>query len=177
MHLLALVNPSAGDGKAAQLLHSARCEVFEPAGATLQQLNTTHLGHARDFLRALPAETLSTFDGIVVVSGDGLVAEVIQGLALRTDADIALRNTPIGPLPAGSGNGLCKSLLHASGYRGCDPLDAAKLICRGELRALDLAHITMERGSSPAVPSPFYSFLSVSWGLIADTDIEADFLR
>lgn len=32
-------------------------------------------------------------------------------------------------------------------------------------------------GSSDAVPNPFTSFLSVSWGLIGDVDIGADFLR
>lgn len=113
-----------------------------------------------------------------MVSGDGLVAEVLQGLSARADAADALARLPIGIIPAGSGNGLCKSLLQLAGRTaaGCDPLAAARLISGGGTRALDLARVDLEAGSA-AVPNPCYSFLSVSWGLIADVDIEADFLR
>ena len=177
MRLLALVNPSAGDGTAEAMVAAAMREVFAPAGVQLEVIITRRLGHAREFVAGLAPERLAALDGIVIVSGDGLIAEVIQGLASRPDGAAVLRATPIGALPAGSGNGLCKSLMHASGLRSCDPLDAARLICRGHHRALDLARVTLGSGSSPAVPSPFHSFLSVSWGLIGDVDIEADFLR
>lgn len=50
------------------------------------------------------------------------------------------------------------------------------MVCRGRTHALDLAAVELS-GSSVAVPNPFMSFLSVSWGLIGDVDIEADFLR
>ena len=176
--LLALVNGAAGDGGAQALIDSAVAAVFEPAGVVVDQVQTTRLGHARDLVRDL-GEDLYAYAGIVIVSGDGLIAEVYQGLAARSDSDRAL-TMPLGPLPAGSGNGLCKSILHAAGMSPepgpVDHLDAAKLICRGASRPLDLAAIELS-GSSDAVPNPFTSFLSVSWGLIGDVDISADFLR
>ena len=106
MVLLALVNPAAGNGTAVELVQQAEREIFGPAGLKLETLTTTHLGHARDYLHTLPVAQLRGYGGIVIVSGDGLIAEVLQGLASRTDADFALR-IPLGPLPAGSGNGRC----------------------------------------------------------------------
>ena len=174
--LLALVNGAAGDGNAQALIDEAVATVFAPAGIEVEQVPTTHLGHARDHVAGL-GEALYDFDGLLIVSGDGLIAEVIQGLSRRADAERALRDVPLGPLPAGSGNGLCKSIMHACGYEGeVEPLEVARLIARGGTRPLDLARIELS-GASDAVPNPFTSFLSVSWGLIGDIDISADFLR
>jgi diacylglycerol kinase family enzyme len=174
--LLALVNTAAGNGTAQQLIDDAVSEVFGPAGIVVEQLATTHLGHARDYVEAMPADELYSLAGLIIVSGDGLIAEVIQGLSRRSDADKALQ-MPLGPYPAGSGNGLCKSIMHACGYRGeVEPLEVARLIASGDSRPLDLATISLS-GPSDAVPNPFTSFLSVSWGLIGDVDISADFLR
>ncbi len=174
--LLALVNPAAGNGTAEALIDEAIAEVFAPAGIVVDRLTTSHLGHARDYMEGLAREELCSLSGLIIVSGDGLIAEVLQGLARRSDADEALQ-VPLGPYPAGSGNGLCKSIMHACGYEGdFEPLDVARVIAAGEFRALDLATISLS-GPSAAVPSPFISFLSVSWGLIGDVDISADFLR
>lgn len=49
-------------------------------------------------------------DAIVLVSGDGVVHEVLNGLASRPDALAALR-IPVVPIPAGSGNALCVNLV------------------------------------------------------------------
>lgn len=50
------------------------------------------------------------FDCIVTVSGDGLIHEVLNGLADRTDSEVAFK-IPLAPIPAGSGNGMCVNLL------------------------------------------------------------------
>ena len=55
-------------------------------------------------------------------------------------------------LPAGSGNGLCKSILHASGCAECGAVQAARVVARGLARPLDLAEVTLS-ASSPAVPN------------------------
>lgn len=49
-------------------------------------------------------------DAIVLISGDGVVHEVLNGLASRPDALKALR-IPVVPIPAGSGNALCVNLV------------------------------------------------------------------
>ena len=69
-------------------------------GFAFKQVPTTHLGHARDYVQELGAR-LYDYRGVIVVSGDGLIAEVIQGLARRPDADRALQvySSPPPPQP------------------------------------------------------------------------------
>lgn len=48
---------------------------------------------------------LSEWDGIVTLSGDGLLYEVLNGLLHRPDWEEAVK-MPLGILPCGSGNAL-----------------------------------------------------------------------
>lgn len=47
---------------------------------------------------------ISAFDGIVIVSGDGLLQEVTQGLLLHPQADMLRQKLSIGIIAGGSGN-------------------------------------------------------------------------
>jgi sphingosine kinase len=64
-------------------------------------LVTTHRLHAWEIVEALPIED---FDAILCLSGDGLPHEILNGLASRKDARLALK-IPIVPIPTGSANG------------------------------------------------------------------------
>ena len=108
-HLLVLLNPFSGTRKARQHLAATR-HILTMRGATLEEVETTHAGHADSMMLTLD---LDRYDGIVIVSGDGLVYEVINGLMKREDGAAAVGRMPIGILPAGTGNGLAKSLLCA----------------------------------------------------------------
>lgn len=68
---------------------------------------TTHTKHATEIVRELD---LGKYDAIVTMSGDGLIYEVLNGLAEHKNPVEALR-TPITPIPTGSGNGLSLNLL------------------------------------------------------------------
>ena len=63
--------------------------------------------HAQDVVSNLP---LDQFDAIVVVSGDGLVYEVLNGYAAHAEPKRAFR-MPIAAIPAGSANGLALNVL------------------------------------------------------------------
>jgi len=69
-------------------------------------LVTERGGHAAELVQDMALE----FDAILAVSGDGLLHEILNGLAKRPDARKALR-TPVAPIPTGSGNGFSVSLL------------------------------------------------------------------
>ena len=56
---------------------------------------------------------LNEYDAIIIVSGDGLIHEVINGLMKRSDWSTAIR-TPIGVVPGGSGNALAAAIAYAS---------------------------------------------------------------
>lgn len=69
-----------------------------------------------------------TYDALVIVSGDGLVHEVMNGLAKHASPDKAFC-TPIAPIPAGSGNGLSLNILGLCD--GLDPCAATLNVLKG----------------------------------------------
>ncbi len=54
---------------------------------------------------------IGDFDGIISVSGDGLLHEIVNGLMLRSDWQEIKNKLTLGGIPGGTGNGLIKSLL------------------------------------------------------------------
>ena len=68
---------------------------------------TTRGKQAQEIIEKLP---LDAFDAVVVMSGDGLIHEVLNGYAAHAEPAKAFR-IPITPIPAGSGNGLAINLL------------------------------------------------------------------
>lgn len=64
-------------------------------------------GDAYDIAKSLP---LDDFDILLSVSGDGLIHEILNGLAHHAHPRKALR-MPVAPIPTGSGNGLALNLL------------------------------------------------------------------
>ena len=55
-------------------------------------------------------------------------------------------------------------------------VEAAFVIARGATQPIDIATVQGE-GDSPQVSTPFYAFLSLSWGIVADIDIESEKFR
>ena len=125
-------------------------------------------GHAADELRY--AQDLASFYAVAVIGGDGLLFEAVQGIAARPDADEVFRTLALGAVCGGSGNGLCKSVLAESG-EDYSALAAAFVLAKGAPRALDLSHVTTPRGGS------YLSFLSLSWAIVSDIDIESERFR
>ncbi|XP_049361312.1 sphingosine kinase 2-like isoform X2 [Solanum verrucosum] len=76
---------------------------------------------------------------------------------------------PLGVVPAGTGNGMAKSLLDAVGLP-CTASNATLAIIRGHKQSLDVATITQGQNR-------FFSVLMLAWGLIADIDIESEKYR
>ena len=79
---------------------------------------------------------------------------------------------PIGIVPAGSGNGLVASILHEK-HELSDThhqVNAMFRFLKGKSRPLDITHVKVGQ-------QEYYSFLSVSWGVLADIDINSEILR
>ncbi|SPO30421.1 related to LCB5 - sphingolipid long chain base kinase [Ustilago trichophora] len=144
-----LINPLGGPGKARQLFESRARPILEAAGCKLDITTTTHRMHGLEIARDLKVED---FDAVGVVSGDGLLHEILNGFATRPDADKALA-LPLAPIPAGSGNAMSINLLGVQ--QGFSLALACLNIIKGRPMKLDLLSVTQPASAfPPGVPVP-----------------------
>lgn len=145
-------------------------EMFDRASSRLEYvvIETERRHHAYDYVKELQHDL---FDGVITVSGDGLLHEVVNGFLQRDDWDMIKDHITIGGIPGGTGNGLIKSLL-AEQNEIFGIQEAAWLIIRGDRKSIDLTKLTLE-----FEPHPVYSFLSVAWSVIADIDLNSEVCR
>lgn len=130
---------------------------------------TDRMLHAQEFVEK--ELVLAEWDGIVAVGGDGLLHEIVNGLARRDPAGLsALRQMPLAIIGGGTGNGLYASVLQHSA-QAMSPVDMAFLVIKGRLVQSDLSLIETAGGER------HLSFLSLSWGLISDVDILSERIR
>ncbi|KAI9503226.1 ATP-NAD kinase-like domain-containing protein [Coemansia spiralis] len=158
---LVLINPISGKRKSLKIFETVVKPIFEIGcmSYTLQITNTP--GHAAELAEN---EDLSAYTSIITVSGDGLLHEVLNGLLRRKDW-AKYKTLPLGIIPTGTGNGLAKSA-------DCLwPEQASVAVVKGESRLLDIMSATLASGRVE------YCFLSMTWGLIADIDIESERMR
>jgi sphingosine kinase len=110
--VLILVNPFSGRRLAVANWEIAR-PVFESAHIEMTVVMTERAGHAYDIVNQEIKQ--GDYDGIVTVSGDGLIHEVVNGLYRRADWLQLMSSMALGFIPGGSANGLVKAVLDFSG--------------------------------------------------------------
>ena len=149
--------------------------VLELAGVTCDATTTEGPGDATRIVREAD---MGAYDCVVLVGGDGTVAEAYQGLCEREDAREVRARVTLGVVPAGSGNALCKSIQAAAGET-CDPVSCALTIARGMTRALDRCEVRFMDGMTGtwSETRTTHSLLSTSWGFFSDVDIESERFR
>ncbi|WRT67773.1 uncharacterized protein IL334_004746 [Kwoniella shivajii] len=163
--VLLLVNPVGGKGKAKSIVHDTVMPILEAAGCDIDLRETTHRLHAEEIAQSVEL----IYDVIATASGDGLVYEVLNGLASRPDARKALQ-IPIAPIPTGSANAVCINLFGVKDTFNI-PLAALNII-KGKQLPIDLCSVLL-------LPSQTrrFCFLSVATGLMVDLDIGTENLR
>ena len=151
-----VVNPLGGRGKGPDVVELVR-PLFAEAGCELDVRVTGRPGHAAEI-----AETIDLVDcdGLCAVGGDGTVHQVASGLMRREEG----RRTPLGVIPAGSGNSVLEHL------RCQDPQTAVARIISGSTRPLDVMHVKMTGGEAFCVNI-------AGWGAVVDINVRAERLR
>jgi len=142
------------------------------SNATVTALVTTRAGHASDAFSVGTPDSIDpyVYDGVVAIGGDGLLFEIMQGVNSRPDADGLLSQLPFGIIPGGSGNGLAASVCKARGEAD-GATQNCYAICKNAPKPADLSTYTTKSGKE------YTSFLSLSWGIVADVDLESDRFR
>lgn len=162
-----LVNPVGGRGQAVQIWKKVESAVGA-AGLDTEVVLTQYSGHARDLVSELE---VGKYGGVVTVSGDGGLHDVLNGLWDRADWNEIKEDFHIGMVPGGSGHAVHCSLLHHQGEDFSQELEVATLnISRGRSRVSDV--IECSSGGRK-----FVSIFGVSWGVIPECDLGSEFLR
>ncbi|KAL0963710.1 hypothetical protein UPYG_G00309860 [Umbra pygmaea] len=126
--LKVFVNPSSHRKEAYEIYRNDVAPLFQLADIKADVTISDRKGHA---LSVLKESNLDAYDGVVVVGGDGSVAEVVHGLVLRAQMDAGCdpdsiftpvrAPLPLGVIPAGlHGRGGVFCPWHTEPRYGCD---------------------------------------------------------
>ncbi|KAJ4469370.1 ATP-NAD kinase-like domain-containing protein [Lentinula edodes] len=162
--LKVLINPHGGVGKAVAVFNKLVEPVLRTAGCSLDIVYTKKTGDAYEIAKSLP---LDEFDALLSVSGDGLIHEVLNGFANHAYPRKAFQ-TPVAPIPTGSGNGLSLNILGIED--GFDVVAASLNAIKGSPMPVDVFSI-IQNGKQTV------SFMSQALGLMADLDLGTEDLR
>src|SRR4030081_1221969 len=130
MRALVIVNPVAGNGRAARVWSQVRREVDGLRQS--ECVTSARVGHAREWAQSAAR---AGYARVVAVGGDGTVCEVASG--------VANTQTAVAVIPAGTGNDCCRNLRIPT-----DVLAAAKLALNGPVSSVDLGEIQTSQGST-----------------------------
>lgn len=201
--MLVLVNPNAGRGRAERIWAQEIRPILEAAECRLEVVLTRHRNHGLEIVHHEP-NLAERYDCIMYLSGDGLMHEVLNGIASRADARTVLDKVAVVPVPAGSGNACSVNLLGPS--QGFNFAQAALNAVKGHWFDLEICTITQpveclnqhshlnsmlelmkaRSGAGDVCQTSqdeetgfvrYYSFLSQTTGLMADLDIGTEHLR
>jgi len=180
-----VLNPYSGTGKGMEIYRDTVKVMLDQAGVDHDLFVTEYGGHASE--RVLEGycggskkksgdddgggnedsgDDLTKYDAMVAMGGDGILYEALQGIYKRSDFKQLLETLKFGIVGCGTSNGLAKSILYA-GNEIYSPLESTFLLCKGHTRHLDLS--TYETSAQS-----YLSFLTFSYGFIADIDIESE---
>jgi diacylglycerol kinase (ATP) len=149
MRILVVYNPSAGGGRARQLLPGIR-RYLEERNIVAEFLLTQARGHATVLVEQ---HELTRFDAVVAAGGDGTLFEVLNGY-LR---NAAAHKPPLGLIPNGTGNAFMKEL----GLGTTDWRKAIDIIALNRSRAIDVGRLQSQGRT-------WYFLNIVGMGFIAD---------
>uniref|UniRef100_A0A7R9UEW9 DAGKc domain-containing protein n=1 Tax=Pinguiococcus pyrenoidosus TaxID=172671 RepID=A0A7R9UEW9_9STRA len=188
---LVFVNPASGRRRALHLYRSVVEPLFREARIDALLVVTEGRDHAYTFVKDYAREDLVQFDAIVTIGGDGTLSEVVNGIGARSEASMIFESVPLGVIRGGSGNGVAVSLLKAA-EESLDVLSSTFAVIKGRAHPFDLSqveHPAAGRGDSSdglldQAPLDLEAsvvekkrklgFLSLTWGLISDIDIESE---
>ncbi|TRY72571.1 hypothetical protein TCAL_00196 [Tigriopus californicus] len=107
--ILVALNPLAGKGNALKVFRDILVPIFKDAATEYEVLVTEYPGHAYSVVKN---ENLARWKGVVCVSGDGLIHEVLNGLFDRVDWQDALSHLSVSSIPIGTISAFGRAMIH-----------------------------------------------------------------
>ncbi|KAJ3322561.1 hypothetical protein HDV06_002938 [Boothiomyces sp. JEL0866] len=156
---LFVLNPFGGQKKAMKIYHKIVLPIIKIAGVEhMHELRETrYVNHASEIARELDH---TKYKVIASISGDGVFHEIVHGLLSRPDWESA-KSLPIATIGGGTANGIGKNL-------DLEFQELATLaILKGKTCKFDVMAVIQNNKIT-------YSHLSLTWGFVADVDIESE---
>ncbi|CDR37709.1 CYFA0S01e15456g1_1 [Cyberlindnera fabianii] len=160
--IMAIVNPHGGKGKALSLFLEKAMPILDAAECEVTVVKTQGNKHAIQIAEEMD---IGKYDVVACASGDGIPYEVFNGFYKRPDRARALNKIAVTQLPCGSGNAMSNSC-HGTN----EPSFAALSLVKSKVVNIDLMAVTQDGQTT-------VSFLSQTFGIIADADIGTEHLR
>ena len=95
---LVIINPVSGLGKGVKIWETIVQPMLREASCNSTVIKTTHTNHANEYMQHFNP---NDYHAILCIGGDGILYEVINGIASREDGRQTLINLPIAPIPSG----------------------------------------------------------------------------
>ena len=124
---LVVVNPFSGTKEGKKTYEEVVKKMFQESRIEHDILVTKYAGHAEERMMkdytgqdegsgalSVIVKDTSSYDGIIVMGGDGILAEVLKGLHTRDDFDEIRERVVFGIVGCGTCNGLAMSITHAA---------------------------------------------------------------
>lgn len=164
--ILVIINPYGGKGNAKKIFMRKSRKLLMASGFKFDIQYTKYRGHAIDIAQNI---NISKYDTIACASGDGIPHEVINGLYRRPDRVDAFNKLAITQIPCGSGNAMSVSCHWTN-----NPSYATLFLIKSIETRCDIMCM-----SQPSYKDniPKLSFLSQTYGIIAESDINTEFIR
>uniref|UniRef100_A0A8R1XQV6 DAGKc domain-containing protein n=1 Tax=Onchocerca volvulus TaxID=6282 RepID=A0A8R1XQV6_ONCVO len=170
-HVLVIINPFSGQKHGLKLWKTHVEPILQTANIDYDIIETVHRRHAFEIAKDLK---LDTYDAVAVVSGDGLILEIISGFLMRQDRERALK-MPLAHIPGGTCNGLAASICFQCNEpflpRGIFCTEMALMLAQPRYLPLRINHVQTEHDGDKAM------LMAVCWGLFADIDIASERFR
>ncbi|XGW04615.1 hypothetical protein V3C99_015645 [Haemonchus contortus] len=169
--VLVLINPFSGQQQAEKLWAIHGAKVLQAASIKSDIIRTEYRQHATEIMLDLD---IDRYDAVLVMSGDGLVTEIICGLIMRKDRERALK-FPICHVPGGTSNALAAAICYTCNEpfspRNLFILECCLMATRPRYLPLRLYVVETQYDGTRSM------FMSATWGLIADIDLGSERFR
>jgi len=172
--ILCLVNPFGGGGSAPAMFERTVRPVLEARGFEVERRDTQRAKHAWELAHELATTTASKYAAVCVVSGDGLVHEVVNGFMDDTGNKTGGNKTlvPILVIPIGSSNGIFATLNPSMRFESsevqCRHAAYGDTVLKSDVFKVNVE--PYESSSSSSSNNSTFGILSISYGIVAEGD-------
>ncbi|CEF59796.1 Diacylglycerol kinase, catalytic domain and ATP-NAD kinase-like domain-containing protein [Strongyloides ratti] len=168
--VLIFLNPNSGSGTTLIDFNKRLLPALRKNNIFFEVIRTEGKNHCLEVAKNI--KNLYEYNAVIIMSGDGLIFEWINGICQRDNKIEIFNNIPIGIVPTGSGNGLLSSIFFANNIslqkQGFQERAIEIISSNSAVSSyVNLIHIESES-------SNYTSFLSVGWGLLANIDIDSE---